>query len=249
MNDNCAGIADRYVLLDYGDNICLVRHAGIRIVVLAFCGLVQYKSVDQQISTCAIPQSSLKLRSLCTLDCGLSQHRRPTLDRDAAGASVWGEGDAENHLARNPRGKGHWRVYDTFRLHNRYLSVLREQVAANPKQPRNHKHWPVHSTHTSEIRCTQSAFWTKNRHSGNNAQRVWCREEQPQILRRFAPQDDSAGDRLFLSTLFGIPGIPGIVGILCILRFCNLRFLNAPFNRALIQNQRAGMERTSRTPR
>jgi hypothetical protein len=71
-------------------------------------------------------------------------------------------------------------------------------------------------------------------------------KEQPQILRRFAPQDDSAGDRLFLSALFGIPGI---VGILCILRFCNLRFLNAPFNRALIQKQRAGMERTFRTPR
>jgi hypothetical protein len=40
-------------------------------------------------------------------------------------------------------------------------------------------------------------------------------EKQPQILRRSASQDDSAGDCLFLSTPFGYFGCSGYLGYSC----------------------------------
>ena len=71
-----------------------------------------------------------------------------------------------------------------------------------------------------------------DRHYGNNAQRVWCREEQPQILRRSAPQDDSAGNCLFLSTPFGYSGYLGYLGHSTINNLC---VFSRSLNRALIQ--------------
>jgi hypothetical protein len=84
------------------------------------------------------------------------------------------------------------------------------------------------------MRPRMGHFWTGGKSTAlrKQPQCAWCRGEQPRILRRSAPQDDSVGNCLFLSTLLGIVSIPGIVGILTI---NNLRGVNGRFCRALIQ--------------